>query len=103
MALASITIACFLFYLPSKYFPVTWKILDEVKSKKIPVMILASAFAFFALVIWSNSFGFATGLMIWVTALMTILCAMVLSLAINKKLVSLWIVVLILSLIINPL
>ena len=88
MALAVLTFACFLYYLTSKYFPIQGIVL--VKDHKTKIVLLASAISLCSLYLFSRSFDFATALMIWMIAFMTLLSAMILSVKMNHKWIWLW-------------
>ncbi|MEM7509491.1 MAG: hypothetical protein AAF388_01080 [Bacteroidota bacterium] len=88
MALAILTIACFLLYATSKYFPVAD--VHYVKEHKTKIILLASAISFLSLFVFSNSYGFETALMIWLVAFMTLLSAIILSVKMNIKWVWVW-------------
>ena len=88
MALAILTIACFLLYATSKYFPVAD--VPYVKEHKTKILLLASAISLLSLFVFSNSYDFETALMIWLVAFMTLLSAIVLSVKMNTKWVWVW-------------
>ncbi|MEM9721899.1 MAG: hypothetical protein AAGA10_21720 [Bacteroidota bacterium] len=88
MALAVLTIACFMLYSTSRFFPV--QDMPIVKTHKVKVLVLASAISLFSLYLFSRSFGFETGLMIWMIAFMTLLSAVILSIKMNLKWIWVW-------------
>ncbi len=88
MALTTLTIACFLFYRTSRYFPM--KETDLIKEHKSKILILASAIAFFSLFLFARSFDFATALMIWMIAFMTLLSAIILSVKMDQRWMWIW-------------
>ncbi|MEL6719289.1 MAG: hypothetical protein AAFP82_11280 [Bacteroidota bacterium] len=87
MALSILLLACFLFYGTSKYFPIQY---DFVKDHKTKLLILASVVSLLSLYLFTSSFDFATALMIWILASMTLLSAVILSVKMNTKWLWLW-------------
>lgn len=88
MALAVLTLSCFLFYATSKYFPITE--IPFVKDHKTTIILLASAISLLSLYLFTWSYDFATALIIWIIAFMTLLSAMILSIKMNIKWIWIW-------------
>ncbi|MEM6346184.1 MAG: hypothetical protein AAF927_20005 [Bacteroidota bacterium] len=88
MALAVLTIACFLSYSTSRYFPM--EAFDFGKKQPKVVLAISVAIAFVALFLFSADYDFATALIIWLAAYMAILSSIVVSLKLNVKSVWLW-------------
>lgn len=88
MALAVLTIACMLFYASSKYFP--FQDIPIVTKRKIGSIGLASAISLLSLLLFTRSLGFATALMVWMTAFMALLSAIILSVKMNRKWIWVW-------------
>ncbi|MEL6835579.1 MAG: hypothetical protein AAFP77_21435 [Bacteroidota bacterium] len=88
MALAAMTLACFLFYMTSRYFPE--QDLPFVQEHKSKVRVLASAIAFISLYLFTRSFDTETAVMVWLMALMTLLSAIILSVKMNVKWIWTW-------------
>ncbi|MEM6522755.1 MAG: hypothetical protein AAGF85_04985 [Bacteroidota bacterium] len=88
MALAALTIACLLFYMTSKYFPIENN--EVITKQKWLIFSVASATAFLSLYIFTSSYGFATAFVIWLIAFMTFLSAIVLSVKMNIKWLWVW-------------
>lgn len=99
MALAILTLACFMFYATSKYFPK--QDLPQVKAYKVQLLVLASAISILSLYLFTKSSDFSTALMIWLVAFMTILSAVIISVKINFKWIWAWGIFCILSLLID--
>ena len=99
MALTVLIIACFLFYLPSKYFPL--KVNKPLAIPKRIINSIASVGALLSLFIFTFSFDFPTALIIWLTAFMTLLSAIIISLKVSKQWVWVWGVVSLLFIIID--
>ncbi len=81
MALAVLTLACFLLYAPSRYFPsdrVAW-----IKRHQVTVTVMSSALSLVSLYLFTLSYDFATSLMFWLVAFMTLLSVIILSLKLN--------------------
>lgn len=88
MALTILIIACFLLYSTSKYFPKQGiKLIDE--NKKL-VLGIASALAIVSLFVFNTNNDFATSLVFWMIAFMTILSSIILSIKLNFKWIWVW-------------
>lgn len=88
MALAVLTIACLLFYASSRYFP--RQDIKLIANNKIAVLLAASAISIVSLVLFMVNNDFATSLVYWMIALMTLLSAIVLSVKLNFNWVWIW-------------
>ena len=99
MALAALTVACLLFYMTSKYFPIENNAV--ITKQKWLILTVASAIAFLSLYIFTTSYGFATAFVIWLIAFMTFLSAIVISVKINMKCLWIWTVLALTLLIID--
>lgn len=88
MALTILTIACFLLYASSKYFPPHG--IDLLKGKQKILITIGSALAFLSLILISNADGFATGFTVWLIAFMTLLSAMIISMKLSFKWTWVW-------------
>ncbi|MEL7533033.1 MAG: hypothetical protein AAFN10_17080, partial [Bacteroidota bacterium] len=88
MALAILTIACLLSYATSRYFPI--ESLAFVQKRQKLSLTLSVAMALLALYIFTETYDFATALIVWLTAYMTILTSVIVSLKINAKSIWLW-------------
>lgn len=88
MALATITLACLLYYASSKYFP--WYEALQLEQCKGVLVGIASAIALLAFYLFTLEYDWATALMIWSMALMTLLCAVILSIKLNDKWIWAW-------------
>ena len=101
MALTSLTIACLLFYSTSRYFP-----LSEDLQKNVSVVknwILSTAVVLLLLSLWWFTFEFdgVTAFVIWLTAVMTILSALILTVKLNIRWLYCWAVLCVLFIIID--
>ncbi|MEM9328276.1 MAG: hypothetical protein AAGA85_21590 [Bacteroidota bacterium] len=88
MALTVLTIACFLLYATSKYFPMqgmSW--IDRRKGLWVGI---GSAMVLLSLYLFTLSYDFATALMFWMIAFMTLLSAIVVSVKLNYKSIWVW-------------
>jgi hypothetical protein len=99
MALAILTISCFMFYMVSKYFPIQG--IKLVTDNKKAVLVLASTLSLFSLYLFTISYDISTSIVLWMIATMTLLSAIVLSVKLNFKTVYLWGVVCILFVILD--
>lgn len=88
MALATLILACLLFYSTSKYFP--FEKLAIVRTRKYLVIGVACTLAFSSFYLFIIQIDFATALMIWMIAFMTILSAMIISLKISFHWIWMW-------------
>jgi len=88
MALTTLTLACFLLYGTSKYFPIEG--IEVLKEHRGKIVLLASAISLFSLFLFNRSFDFSTSLMIWMSAFMMLLSAIILSVKMNEKSVWMW-------------
>jgi len=88
MALAVLTLACFLFYATSRYFPKAG--LKRIKDNKRGMLIAASVLSILSLILFTLTYDFATSLVMWMVALMTVLSAIILSLKLNFRWVWIW-------------
>ncbi|MEL6562262.1 MAG: hypothetical protein AAFQ94_29085 [Bacteroidota bacterium] len=88
MALAILTIACFLFYTTSKYFP--RQDLKIFRQNKKYTLLIAGALLLFSLVIFTFTSDFATSLVTWMVSFMMVMSAMILSVKLNFRWVWLW-------------
>lgn len=88
MALAVLTLSCFLLYATSKYFP--FKELAWIKKKSEMVMVIATAISFASLYLFTYTYNFETAILVWMVAFMTILSAVILSIKMNKKWIWVW-------------
>lgn len=89
MALAALLISCFLFYASSKFFPIAyWS--EFLKPYKTIANAAAAALAFLSLFLLTYPFEFPTALLVWMTALMTLLSAVILSVKINTQWLWFW-------------
>ena len=81
MALAVLILACFMFYGTSRYFP--RQDISLLKEHKTSIMVLAGAISLLSLYLFSHRFDGATALLVWLTAFMTLLSAIILSVKMN--------------------
>ena len=88
MALASLTIACFLFYFTSKYFPARDR--EIVERHKGKLIALASAIMLVSLYLFSADHDLTTAIVVWWVALMTLLSSIILSVKMNRKWIWVW-------------
>lgn len=88
MALTILTIACFLFYASSKYFPDHGIALLQWKQKTL--ILIASALALLSLFIMDSTDGFATAFTVWLVAFMTLLSAVIISIKLSLKWTWVW-------------
>ena len=88
MALAILTFSCFLLYATSKYFPKQGiKLVDQHKKA---VILMASALSLCSLFLFTFWYDFATALVCWIIAFMTLLSAIILSIKLNYKWIWVW-------------
>jgi len=88
MALTILTIACFLLYATSKYFPrqdLTW-----LKDRRQVFVWIGSAASLLSLYLFTWSYDFATALMVWMITFATLLSAIVLSVKMNTRWIWVW-------------
>ena len=85
MALTILTLSCFLFYLTSKYFPSDQKIRSMTVKHKTKIMVIAVLMLFISLVTFYKDFTGVTAWVMWLTALMTILSALILTVKFHIK------------------
>ena len=83
MALATLTISCILFYMTSKYFPVSK--IEVVRKNTIKTLFVASAVLILSLYLFSIEFSFITAFVVWLIAFMTLMSLIVLSIKMNDK------------------
>ncbi|MEM9859477.1 MAG: hypothetical protein AAF843_19140 [Bacteroidota bacterium] len=88
MALATLTIACLLFYTTSEYSPIGNN--TVIAKQKWVILSVASAIAFLSFYIFIVSHGFATAIVIWTIAFMTLLSSIIVSVKMNPKWLWLW-------------
>lgn len=81
MALTILTLACFLYYASSRYFPE--HNIALLKDKQKILILVASALALISLFIMSSTDGFATGFTVWLIASMTLLSAVIISIKLS--------------------
>ena len=83
MALALLILFSFMVYATSRYFP--RQDLPLVVEHKSKVLVLAGAISLLSLFLLNQVYDFGTALMIWLTGLMTILSAVIISVKMNVK------------------
>ena len=101
MALTALTLSCLLLYSTSKYFP-----LREDLQKKISALknvIIGVAIVLLLLSLWWFTFEFdgTTAFVIWLTALMTILSALILTVKLSLRWLYCWAVLCVLFMVID--
>lgn len=101
MALTLLTISCLLFYSTSKYFPLSADL--QKKISDIKNWIIGAAIVLMLLSLWSFTFEFdgVTAFVIWLTAVMTILSALILTVKLNTRWLYCWAVLCVLFIIID--
>jgi len=88
MALATLTLSCFMFYVTSKYFPKQGiRVIDDYKKQ---ALLIASAFSFVSLALFTSTYDFATAFVVWLIAWITLFSAIILSIKMNFKWVWVW-------------
>ena len=101
MAVSILIVACLLCYLTSKHFPLSGERLMKMARQKPLLNILAIILAVTSLVLFYGHFNGVTAFVVWLTALMTILSAVILSVKLNVKWVYFWSVVVLLFMIVD--
>ena len=90
MALSVLILSCFLFYLSSKYFPLGEEYVKVLRSKRVTINIGATILLAVSLWMFRFDFDAVTAFVIWLTALMTILSAIILTVKLSVKWLYAW-------------
>ncbi len=85
MALTLLIIACFLLYLPSRYFPVSENIHMKIGKQRIKIMSGAVMLLMLSLTAFTWTYDGLTAFTVWLIALMTTLSALILTVKLNPK------------------
>ncbi|MEM8967048.1 MAG: hypothetical protein AAGE93_11570 [Bacteroidota bacterium] len=85
MGLTILTLACLLLYVTSKYFPVVGGIQASVIKHKSRVLLIGILLLVISLIAFSQHYDVLTTFIVWLTALMTILSALILTIKISLK------------------